>query len=391
VSDRSVGVYLHVPFCERVCPYCDFAVSVARPLGEEREERYVAALLAELAVRAPAFAGRLLASVYLGGGTPALLRPRSVGRIVEAVRERFEAAGRVEVTLEVNPSTLERERLSGFRDAGVNRVSLGVQSFDDQTLRRLGRAHRADAARRTIDACRAAGFSALSLDLILAAPGQTLAGVVRDLEEAVGRAPEHVSTYELTIESGTPFATAAARGQLARASADEVAAMLETAAARLAAAGYERYELSNHARPGFEAVHNRRYWERRPVLGLGAGAFSTDPATSEMPFGVRRTNVRDETTYVERLLSGRSPELGGAEVLGARTARGEAAFLALRTARGLDAAAFAEEFGAPPRAFWGARIDELTGGGLLEERAGGDLVLTARGRLLSDGVFEHFV
>jgi oxygen-independent coproporphyrinogen-3 oxidase len=391
VSDRSVGVYLHVPFCERVCPYCDFAVSVARPLGEEREERYVAALLAELAVRAPAFAGRLLASVYLGGGTPALLRPRSVGRIVEAVRERFEAAGRVEVTLEVNPSTLERERLSGFRDAGVNRVSLGVQSFDDQTLRRLGRAHRADAARRTIDACRAAGFSALSLDLILAAPGQTLAGVVRDLEEAVGRAPEHVSTYELTIESGTPFATAAARGQLARASADEVAAMLETAAARLAAAGYGRYELSNHARPGFEAVHNRRYWERRPVLGLGAGAFSTDPATSEMPFGVRRTNVRDETTYVERLLSGRSPELGGAEVLGARTARGEAAFLALRTARGLDAAAFAEEFGAPPRAFWGARIDELTGGGLLEERAGGDLVLTARGRLLSDGVFEHFV
>jgi oxygen-independent coproporphyrinogen-3 oxidase len=391
VSDRSVGVYLHVPFCERVCPYCDFAVSVARPLGEEREERYVAALLAELAVRAPAFAGRLLASVYLGGGTPALLRPRSVGRIVEAVRERFEAAGRVEVTLEVNPSTLERERLAGFRDAGVNRVSLGVQSFDDQTLRRLGRAHRADAARRTIDACRAAGFSALSLDLILAAPGQTLAGVVRDLEEAVGRAPEHVSTYELTIESGTPFATAAARGQLARASADEVAAMLETAAARLAAAGYERYELSNHARPGFEAVHNRRYWERRPVLGLGAGAFSTDPATSEMPFGVRRTNVRDETTYVERLLSGRSPELGGAEVLGARTARGEAAFLALRTARGLDAAAFAEEFGAPPRAFWGARIDELTGGGLLEERAGGDLVLTARGRLLSDGVFEHFV
>jgi len=351
----------------------------------------VDALLAELEQRRGAFAGRALASLYLGGGTPSLLTPASVARIVAAVREAFPSDGPVEVTLEANPGTLERERLPDFRAAGVGRLSLGVQSFDDRVLKRLGRAHRADEARRSLAAAREAGFETLSLDLIFAAPGQRLADLARDVDEALGFKPEHVSSYELTIEPGTPFATAAARGQLARPGEDEMVAMFELLEGRLSAAGLHRYELSNHARPGREAVHNRRYWRRQPVLGLGVGAFSTDPPDAAAPFGLRRSNTRELSTWLARLASGRSPEAGPAERLSAATARAEAVFLALRTAEGLDASRFREEFGAPPRGFWAQAIDELTARGLLAESRPGDLRLTTRGCLLTDLVSQYFV
>lgn len=391
-----VGVYVHVPFCERVCPYCDFAVVGVRRLAPEREASYVEALLAELALRQGAFAGRPLASVYLGGGTPSLLTPQSVARLVEAVRKAFStesdgADGQPEVTLEVNPGTLERERLPGFRDAGVNRVSLGVQSFSDAGLKRLGRAHAGEEASRTLAEARAAGFAALSLDLILAAPGQTLEGLERDLDQALAFGPEHLSIYELTIEPGTPFALAAARGQLERVDEATAVAMLERSEARLGAAGYRRYEISNYARPGFEAVHNRRYWERRPVLGLGVGAFSTDPPTAGAPHGVRRSNPRSTSAYERAVAAGELDRVAQVERLSPEVARGEAMFLALRAAAGVDAARFAAEFGSPPRGFWDGAISELCGSGLLVESAAGDLRLSARGRLLSDGVFEYFV
>jgi len=391
VSDDSVGVYVHVPFCERVCPYCDFAVVAARRLSPDQEQGYVDALLSELERRAESYAGRRLASLYLGGGTPSLLRPASVARIIRRVHETFDAAGSVEVTLEANPGSLERQRLPGFRAAGVNRISMGVQSFSDITLKRLGRAHRAAEARLALAAAREAGFDQLSLDLILAAPGQALEAFERDLEEAVAFGPEHVSLYELSIEPGTPFALADARGQLRRPNETGVLAMLEQAEHRLAAAGYARYELSNFARPGFEAVHNRRYWERRPVLGLGVGAVSSDPPSARAPFGVRRQNTRDLARYLDCTGRAESAEDRDAEIFDAATARGEAVFLALRTARGLDSARFSDEFGSPPRGFWEASIDELVGRGLLEEAPGGDLCLTDRGRLLSDSVFQYFV
>jgi len=387
----SVGVYVHVPFCERVCPYCDFAVVAARPLAPALEERYVDALLCELAARRGVFAGRALASVYLGGGTPALLQPASVARLLDAIRAAFPAGARApEVTLEANPSTLESARLPAFRAAGVNRLSLGVQSFDDGVLKRLGRAHRAEAGRAALRAARAAGFANLSIDLLFAAPGQSLAALERDLDEAIAFAPEHVSTYALTLEPGTPFARAAARGRLALPDDDAVAAMLERVRGRLEAAGLLLYELSNFARPGFEAVHNARYWERRPVLGLGASAWSTDPRAPEAPFGVRRENARATAAYLAAVEAGASPEVS-AEVLAPRVAQGEAAFLALRTRRGLVASAFAREFGAAPRALWSEAIDELREAGLLRESAAGDLALTPRGRLFADTVAERFV
>jgi oxygen-independent coproporphyrinogen-3 oxidase len=304
VNDLMVGVYVHIPFCERVCPYCDFAVIATPELTANQETRYVNALLRELASRSSAYRdpsglGRRLASIYLGGGTPSLLTPESLNRIIGAIRVAFSVNGSVEMTLEVNPSTLELSRLSEFRALGVNRLSVGVQSFDDATLKRLGRGHRAEEADLALVACRAAGFEAISLDLIFAAPGQRLADLEADLERVLAFGPDHVSTYELTIESGTPFALAASRGQLSLPDEGEAIAMMETIEARLGAGGFERYEISNYARPGFRAVHNRRYWERQPVLGIGIGAVSTEPPSAAAPFGSRRSNVRDLRTYLD--------------------------------------------------------------------------------------------
>jgi oxygen-independent coproporphyrinogen-3 oxidase len=382
----DLGVYLHVPFCERLCPYCDFPV-VAGTLGRDAEERYVAALLAELAARRGDFAGRALATIYLGGGTPSLLSPQSVRALLDAVRAAF-AGDPAEVTLEINPSTLERERLPGFRAAGVDRVSIGIQSFDDTTLRRLGRAHRAREGELTLAACRTAGFTRLSLDLIAAAPGQDLAAFDRELDAAIRAAPEHVSVYELTLEAGTPFARAAERGQLDTAHEESAARMLERAEERLVAAGYRRYEISSYAWPGREALHNQRYWQRRPVLGLGMGAVSNDPPSANQPHGVRRTNPRTLDAYLMVAAGAQRAEV---EELDPRIARGEAVFLALRTSTGLDAERFAAEFGAPPRAFFADAIGALRAQGLLEEADTGRLRLTPRGRMLSDSVFEHFV
>jgi len=442
VRDSTVGVYVHIPFCERVCPYCDFAVIATPELPADQEARYVDALLRELASRRAVYQdpdavnqgptaagqdpnvaagqdpnvaagqdpnvaasqdpdagagqdsnglGRRLASVYFGGGTPALLTPESLERIVDAIRAAFPGDGPVEITLEVNPSTLERDRLLEFRALGVNRVSVGVQSFDDGVLKRLGRAHQVEEAHQTLTACRAAGFQAISLDLIFAAPGQRLAGVEADLTHALDFGPDHVSTYELTIESGTPFALAASRGQLSLPDEGEAIAMMETLDDRLRVGGFVRYEISNYAHPGFQAVHNRRYWERQPVLGLGIGAFSTEPPSAAAPFGARRSHVRDLRTYLDRIAQQRPTAAGPTEIFDADTARGEAAFLALRGARGLLAAEFESEFGQPPRAFFGPAIDRLIEAGLLDEAGSGDLRLSARGRLLADSVFAEFV
>ncbi len=393
-GDETVGVYVHVPFCERVCPYCDFAVIAARPLTRELEDRFVAGLLVELERRAPAFDGRRLASLYFGGGTPSLLHPESVERVVEAVHRAFPASpeAAVEITLEVNPSTLERSRLPDFRSAGVARVSVGVQSFQDPVLKRLGRAHGAAEAHRTLAACRDAGFPSLSLDLIYAAPGQSAGDLERDLAEVTSFAPEHVSAYELSVEAGTPFALARERGQLELPAEDVALAMARNLEERLAAAGIQRYEISSYARPGCEAVHNTRYWRRRPVLGIGPSAVSTDPPVSDQtPFGSRRRNLPAVVPWLEGIESGSAAEASPPEVFDAATARGEAVFLALRELRGLDAGRFAGEFGAPPRQFFAAEIDELRADGLVDEDADGSLRLTRPGRQLADTVFVRFV
>lgn len=399
VDDNGVGVYVHIPFCERVCPYCDFAVVAAPQLARDEESAYVELLLAELRLRRTDFLGRDLRTIYFGGGTPSLLRPESLEMLLVAIRETFSGDAE-EVTLEANPGDVDEARLRAFRALGVDRVSLGAQSFSDAILRRLGRVHDAAAIRSAWRAAERAGFLALSLDLIFATPGQDLVLLERDLLEVGRLGARHVSIYELTIETGTPFATAASRGQLARPDEELVLAMTQCVEATLLEQGLERYEISSYAALGEEASHNHRYWRREPVLGLGVGAWSLDPASHEMPRGRRVGNPRAMKAYRERVenavrtggdLAGGAPPLSDAQ------ARGEALFLALRTREGLDARAFAREFGAPPRAFFPEAIDSFLADGLIcEETAPREtdptrFMLTERGRLLADSVFEAFV
>jgi oxygen-independent coproporphyrinogen-3 oxidase len=267
---------------------------------------------------------------------------------------------------------------------------MGIQSFDDATLKKLGRAHKAEEGWESLRAARAAGYENLSLDLILACPGQSFGGFERDLESALGFGPEHLSVYELTIESGTPFALANDRGQLARPPEDLAAQMLEHLVKRCRDTGLERYEISNFARPGFESVHNSRYWTRQPVLGLGMGAWSSELRSAEMPFGGRRMNSRNLAEYLAGVEAG-EPTAVEVDRLSEAEARGEAMFLGLRRAAGLSAAAFEAEFGSPPREFYPHQIDRLMASGFVAEATSGDLLLTDRGVLLSDTVFANFV
>lgn len=396
-DDGRVGVYLHLPFCERICPYCDFAVVAAPLLEPESEARYVAALYQELEARRSDFEGRALASIYFGGGTPSLFQPESIREIVNAIREAFPTAASVlasdvETTLELNPSTLEQSRLPGFRAAGINRLSIGIQSFDDAQLKRLGRAHRAAIARGTLSAARAAGFDNLSIDLIFAGPSQDESDLDRDLDEILDWMPEHISTYELTFEPETPFGRALAVGKMQACDEDRAVMMIGQIETRLTAVGYERYEISSYARPGSRSKHNARYWQRQAVLGLGMGAHSSEARTSDRPHGARRANPRTLEAWFAKVES--SPaHAGSEETLSPATARGEAVFLGLRQRDGLSARAFEAEFGGPPRNFFEAEIDAMTARGWLVEggAAPADLRLTEAGRLMADSVAAEFV
>jgi oxygen-independent coproporphyrinogen-3 oxidase len=380
-----LGVYLHVPFCERVCPYCDFAVVGVGRLRPEAERDFVAALLLELervcAELGPLVAGRSLATVYLGGGTPSMLEPGSVARLLDALRARFPGEPR-EVTLELNPGRVELARIPGFRSAGVTRASLGVQALDDRVLQRLGRAHRAGDARAGLEACLRAGFASVSADLIYGAPGQGLETLLAGADELLALGAPHVSAYALTIEPETPFASALARGQLELPGENAFAEQGERLAARLEAAGLERYEISSWARPGHRSLHNQRYWLREDVLGLGPSAASL--------VGVRRLqNSRSLADWQRRLAEGRLAWAEHTE-LEADTERREALYLGLRRIEGVDLAGYAARYGAAPEQLFPAELAELRARDLIELDAGA-LRLSARGRLFADEVFLALV
>jgi len=409
-----VAVYAHLPWCLAKCPYCDFNVYAAKAWPEER---YVRALGLELARRAaaPPFRAATVSSVYFGGGTPSLFTARSIADLLDAIARHLTIESSVEVSLEANPERLDGARLADFRAAGVNRLSLGVQSFEPPLLRVLGRHHSPEDARSAFRAARRAGFENLSLDLIHAVPGQDLRGCAADVEAALELAPEHVSAYCLTYEDATPLTRARDAGRIRPVEEDLEAAMLEHIADRLGAAGYLHYEVSSHARPGRESRHNRSYWRGIPYLGLGAGAHSFAPrppgdaaasgsalAAREAPsassvaagaeaqngWGERWENVRDPVAYcaaVERC----GTAVASSESLSRAQAATEFCWLGLRELRGLDAAAFAARFGEPlERAF--PQLESLRQDGLLEWR-GARLALTRRGLLLADSVYTAFV
>jgi putative oxygen-independent coproporphyrinogen III oxidase len=302
----DLGVYIHFPWCRRRCPYCDFAIAV----GEPDHAGWTQAILAELAARTPLFQrGRALRSIYFGGGTPSLWRAEEIARVRGEVERAFPRAGGsaggsgegeedLEITVEANPNPhhLGPATLAGLRAAGVNRLSIGAQAFDDGELRFLGRDHDARAAADAVAAARAAGFDNVSLDLICALPGRSAADFRRSLERAVALQPDHLSVYQLTIEERTPFGAAARAGQLAAASDDDAADQFLLADDVLGAAGYEHYEVSAYARPGRRARHNSLYWTGAEYLGLGNGAHSFH--RSDETRGVRWSSHRAVARYL---------------------------------------------------------------------------------------------
>jgi oxygen-independent coproporphyrinogen-3 oxidase len=376
---RPLGVYVHFPFCGVRCPYCDFAVDTR---AEIPHDDYADAVIGELAARRVWFEGTgPLASIYFGGGTPGLWRPDALGRVLDAVRAAFGAAPTeaVEITVEANPGEADEARLHALRGAGVSRLSLGAQAFDDRLLRALGRNHDAAAIPAAVRAARAAGFEALSLDLMFGLPGQSRDDWRRALDAAVALAPEHVSAYALTIERGTAFGARARAGTLARPDDELVAAMFEDAGAVLAAAGLPRYEVSSYARPGHRARHNGLYWSGAPYLGLGASAASFRPLADGA--GWRFSNPRATDTYLAASpLRPRHVERRAAAEL-----ENEAVWLGLRTTDGVDRVAHRARYGRDPldgRA--AAARGCLEAGWLAVDEA--SVRLTAAGFLVADEV-----
>jgi len=381
--EEPFALYVHVPWCRHVCPYCDFNVYAAR---NPPEADYTAALVRELAgwSAAAPFAGRRIASVYVGGGTPSLFSADAVGRVVATARGRFGFDDDVEITLEANPGTVDAASLRGYRAAGVNRLSLGVQSFDARLLERLGRDHTAADTHAAVAAAREAGIQNVSLDLIFAVPGSTLADWASDLERAVALEPAHVSAYALTFEERTPFHAWRKSGRLKALDEDDEAAMGELAAERLPAAGFARYEISSWARPGRASAHNQRYWDGSPYLGIGAGAHSFHPG----PPARRWSTLRQPQAYMEAVGAGRSA-VADEHVLHVAEARGDFVFTGIRRLAGVDGARFAQRFGLSIVAAF-PHVPGLVRDGLLEWNDEA-LRLTPQGLRFADTVAATFV
>jgi oxygen-independent coproporphyrinogen-3 oxidase len=371
---------VHVPFCESKCSYCDF---YSVPAGGVRESRYVDALAAEAALRTPAgFAPR---TVFVGGGTPTALADDDFARMLDLVRELAMPGGRlVEWTVEANPGSLTPTKARALAAAGVTRISLGVQSFDDAVLRSVGRVHDARTAREAVAIARGCGVPAVSLDLLFAIPGQGLATFENDLREAVALGTDHVSAYALLYEHGTAMTRRHDAGLVEREEEDVELTMMRRAREVLGAAGFRRYEVSNFARPGRECLHNVNYWKNGEYLGLGASAAS-------YLGGERRTNVASWRDYETAALAGRDP-IAFRERLDRDDAMGEEVMLRLRMAEGLSLGALSARWGRDARRRYDALVTRFAAAGLLDVTDAGDrLAFTERGLEVADGVLAEFL
>lgn len=400
-----LALYIHIPFCAARCHYCDFNTYAGL---EALFEPYTVALTGEIRRAGEARGRPPVRTIFIGGGTPTVLPVELLAHVMAACRQAFDVAPEAEITSEANPGTVDRPRFAALRELGVNRLSLGMQSFDDGELRWLGRIHTAAEAEAAFAAARAAGFTNINLDFIYGLPGQSPATWAATLTRAVALGPEHLSLYSLTVEHGTPLARQVRRGLVPPPDDDLAADLYEMACDALAAGRYEQYEISNWARAGmrngitednsvfiplerafriyhsvFVCRHNLVYWRREPYLGFGAGAHSFE--------GERRWwNVRSVPAYIRRIEAGKSPATGH-ETIGRRLAMGETMMLGLRLViEGVPDERFQARFGIGLEEVFGAEIRRLVEQGLLE-RLPDRVRLTPRGRLLGNRVFAEFL
>jgi len=340
-----LSLYVHMPWCVKKCPYCDFNSHGLRsepPPYADYIDHLLADLDADRADFASALESRPLVSIFFGGGTPSLFAPELIARLLEGVRERMPLAEDAEITLETNPGTVEHGRFDGYLAAGVNRISFGVQSFDDDKLRRLGRIHSASEAEAAVKSAQDAGYENINLDLMYALPRQDLDGALADVERAVALAPTHVSHYQLTLEPNTVFAA----NPPPLPDDDHAWAMQEACEARLAEAGYGQYEISAYAQPGRRCVHNLNYWQFGDYLGIGAGAHGklSDAAGGQVH---RRWKTRGPRAYMDA--AGGPGRIGGDHAVADGELPFEYMLNALRLVDGVPMATFAERTGLPPQ------------------------------------------
>lgn len=371
------GVYVHLPFCPYLCPYCDFAKWPARASAAAR---YLAALDAELACEARVAA----ATIFLGGGTPNAYDAATVAALLKRLQAHFPAPSPAarEISVEVNPELVREGDFERYREAGATRLSIGVQSFEPAEIAVLGRKHTTQDVERVVAAARRAGIASVSLDLMFAVPGQTAASWRRSLERAVASNVDHVSTYGLTVEPNTPYAAWQRREPGAFAGEELEAELYGIAIERLAAAGYEQYEISNFAKPGHRCAHNLNYWANGEYVGLGVGAASYRD-------GVRSVHTRSLERYLDDALGGLPIASDGERLDGERRV-GEAVMLALRTAQGVRLGEFKERYGVDVTAAYADAVERFSQEGLLE-RAGDCIRLTVRGRFVANDVCEAFL
>ncbi len=392
-TDDTIALYVHVPFCETKCPYCDFntyaGIEPLMPAYSDALRREIA-LWGGLTGRAP------VGTVFFGGGTPSYIPSGAVRAVMGSIRNAFALDPNAEVTLEANPGDLDESRLAEWLEIGFNRLSIGVQSFDDRLLAGLGRRHDAAQAADAVKAAGRAGFTNISIDLMYGLPGQALEDWRATLSKALELGPAHVSAYCLTLEPGTPMQRRVELGQLAEPDPDLAADMYEHAESALGASGYDHYEISNWAVPGRESRHNLVYWLNRPYLGVGPGSHS-------YLAGCRFANIRSPGEYVRRLtrcgpghraVTGTAPAaaiagvpvVDNVNVIDRKTEMAETLMLGLRLSDGVSN----DRFDAATRSVYGPALDELTAAGLLDA-SNGAVKLTARGRLLGNEVFSRFL
>jgi putative oxygen-independent coproporphyrinogen III oxidase len=378
----ALGVYVHWPFCLSKCPYCDFNSHVRARIDEEG---WCAALLAELEHYARLVPGRRVTSVFLGGGTPSLMAPATVGAVIDRIAARWSLAPDCEITLEANPNSAEQARFADFRAAGVNRVSIGIQSLDDAALRLLGRAHDGCEARRAI-AHAAAVFERFSFDLIYARPGQSPEQWESELDAALALAGDHLSLYQLTFEPGTRFEQLRQRGDLTPLDDDTAHAMYEFTQLRLASQGLAAYEVSNHARPGHESRHNLGYWRYEDYVGVGPGAHGR--ITLDGTKHALRA-ARAPETWIERVRAAGHGVDEHIRIPPEDAAR-EALVMGLRLTEGIDAARFRRNTGvALDSALDAQGVARAMSGGFIEKDEAGRLVATAGGRQVLNAVLAE--
>src|SRR5262245_4171405 len=383
---QPFSLYIHIPYCLSKCPYCDFNSHV---VAEIPENNYTDALLRELEFYGAEanWRGRLVQSIFFGGGTPSTFKPSSIGKLLAWVAATFPIDADCEITLEANPGTVDAAFFAGYRDAGVNRISVGVQSFQPKLLKFLGRIHDADEAKRALDVVKQAGFDNFSFDLIYANPGQTFNELERDLDTALEFQPPHLSAYNLTFEEGTPFHHEYRAGKMKSLSEDEEIAMAELIETKLNGAGFKRYEISNYARPFFHSRHNVNYWRGGDYLGLGAGAHSYKRSLDGVT-GERWSNERNPGRYMAQVIESCHAVVERDDIDFQKSA-GEFMFLGLRMTAGISTQVFQSRFGKSPVEFY-PRIRTWIDSKLLEEKDN-HLRLTAKGLMLANSIFVEFM